>query len=568
MHVSLMGTPRIVDASGVELDVRGQKPWALLARVLMADRPLSRRQLSVELFPGTIDPLGSLRWNLASLRKTFGRAEMFSGDPVTADLPADVTVDVLELREGRIKLDEVGDLLDGQEVATSPEFRTWLLVARQQVAAQVDSLLRAQTIRALSLGDWDQAVRTAELAARRSPFDEGAHVLLAKALVMGGNVDAALQHVSEVEALYRHELGLEPTPALRSATRRTVADAPPGVSSGAIAATLLDSGRAALSAGAVDAGIECLRRAAAEAATSGDQQLHARCLLELGSALVHSVRGFDDEGSILLEQAAVYATEVGDAASAVAALRERAYSDALLGRRTEAARQLTVAAELAHSDAALMAGVDSVRAFNLTDWGRIDEGIAAHQLALEAARSVGDHRREAWTLGLGSWAHLAAGDTASAIDWAGQCVMLVRSLRWVSFEPWPNLVIAEARHLRHGMTTDAGDLERSFAMSCQLADPCWEGASCRMFALRHSAQGDHDAARRWLRDAWTRGSRSSDSWVGMLAAIRETEADVCLASGDDLGAELALRELIGYSARTQLDAVLARSLSRLEVLVR
>ena len=563
MHVCLMGTPRIVDASGVELEVRGQKPWALLARVLLADRPLSRRQLSTELFPGTVDPLGSLRWNLASLRTTFGRADMFNGDPVTAELPSGVTVDVLELAEGRLDLATVGDLLDGQEVASSPEFRTWLLVARQQVAARVDSLLRARTIRALSIGEWEQAICTAELAARRAPFDEGVHVLLTKALVMGGNTDAALQHVRDVEALYREELGIEPTPALRSATRRTVADAPPGVSSHAIATTLLDSGRAALSAGAVDAGIECLRRAVAEAATVTDQQLNGRCLLELGSALVHSVRGFDDEGSILLEQAAVCATEAGDASTAVAALRERAYSDALLGRRTEADGHLALADELAAGEPVLTAGVNSVRAFNLTDWGRLDVGIAAHHLALDASRSGGDQRREAWTLGLGSWAHLAAGDTATAIEWASQCVTLVRSLRWMSFEPWPNLVIAEARHLRHGVAADAADLERSFAMSCQLADPCWEGASCRMFALRQSAQGDHDSARRWVRDALTRGTRVSDSWAGMLAAIRETEADVCLAAGDERGAELALRELIGYSASRQLDGVLARALARL-----
>jgi hypothetical protein len=207
-----------------------------------------------------------------------------------------------------------------------------------------------------------------------------------------------------------------------------------------------------------------------------------------------------------------------------------------------------------------------VRAFNLTDWGRIEAGIAAHHLALDASRSSGDQRREAWTLGLGSWAHLAAGDTATAIEWASQCVTLVRSLRWMSFEPWPNLVIAEARQLRHGVAVDVADLERSFAMSCQLADPCWEGASCRMFALRQSAQGDHDGARRWVRDALTRGTRVSDSWAGMLAAIRETEADVCLAAGDERGAELALRDLIGYSASTQLDGVLARSLTRLRTL--
>jgi hypothetical protein len=52
----------------------------------------------------------------------------------------------------------------------------------------------------------------------------------------------------------------------------------------------------------------------------------------------------------------------------------------------------------------------------------------------------------------------------------------------------------------------------------------------------------------------------------MLAAIRETEAAVCVAAGDERGAEHALRELIGYAARNQLDGVLARGLTRLETL--
>lgn len=36
------------------------------------------------------------------------------------------------------------------------------------------------------------------------------------------------------------------------------------------------------------------------AQTLGDDQLHARCLFELGTALVHAVRGHDDEGAVLL----------------------------------------------------------------------------------------------------------------------------------------------------------------------------------------------------------------------------------------------------------------------------
>ena len=74
LDVRLIGRPEIVDPSGVSRLVRGYQSWALLARLVLADRPLSRRELSAELFPDTVDPLGSLRWCLAGLRRAVGSA--------------------------------------------------------------------------------------------------------------------------------------------------------------------------------------------------------------------------------------------------------------------------------------------------------------------------------------------------------------------------------------------------------------------------------------------------------------------------------------------------------------
>ena len=82
MKIKLLGVPAIVDGSGQEQTVRGHQAWALLARLLMSKSPLSRRTLAAELFPGTVDPLGSLRWCLAALRKALGSAEFLRGDPI------------------------------------------------------------------------------------------------------------------------------------------------------------------------------------------------------------------------------------------------------------------------------------------------------------------------------------------------------------------------------------------------------------------------------------------------------------------------------------------------------
>ena len=96
-HVKLIGTPRIEDSAGELGEVRGRKPWAVLARVLLTDRALNRRELSAELFPDADDPLGSLRWCLAGLPRAFGLSELFIGDPISRELLPSITVDVRAL---------------------------------------------------------------------------------------------------------------------------------------------------------------------------------------------------------------------------------------------------------------------------------------------------------------------------------------------------------------------------------------------------------------------------------------------------------------------------------------
>src|SRR5688572_21799285 len=69
VKIKLLGEPAILDEDGASQAIRGYQAWALLVRVVLASGPLDRRRLAAELFPETVDPLGSLRWCLASLRK-------------------------------------------------------------------------------------------------------------------------------------------------------------------------------------------------------------------------------------------------------------------------------------------------------------------------------------------------------------------------------------------------------------------------------------------------------------------------------------------------------------------
>ncbi len=136
-----------------------------------------------------------------------------------------------------------------------------------------------------------------------NPLEQGNHELLIRSLAQSGDQAGALRQVALCADLFRSELGVEVTESLREAALVGTQPGPP-LSSRAAAVSQLQAGRAALVAGAVDAGILCLRQAAAVAVQCKDKTLLARALAALGGALVHAIRGHDEEGAIILQRGA------------------------------------------------------------------------------------------------------------------------------------------------------------------------------------------------------------------------------------------------------------------------
>jgi tetratricopeptide (TPR) repeat protein len=562
VRIRLLGPPHIQDGDRIR-PLRGHQVWALLVRVLLADRPPTRGELSAELFPDTADPLGSLRWGLAALRRALGTSTAFTGDPVVANLPEHATVDLLDLLAGRIDGSEVGELLEGVEPRCSAEFDLWLMVQRQRVAGRIDGCLRREVLAASAVGDTDRALVLAELAARRQMLDEGAQILLVSSLRAAGRHAAAAAAVDEIEERFGAELGTSPSSALRSAARVHIAATPPGVPSRSRALSLLEAGQAALAAAAVDSGLETLRQAAHVAEQSADDQVLARCLRELGAALVHAVRGHDDEGALLLQKAVTLATAGGDGSTAAAARRELGYIDALAGRRPDAENHLAGAEALVEGDTDLLAGIRSVRAFNLTDWGRIDEALDEWAIALDLSRSAANPRRIAWALGLGGWAQLRAGDHEAAATWLRECLQVVRTSGWISFRPWPAAALAEAQ-IALGGAGGTVDLHQEFTLSCQMADPCWESATARVLALRAARAGDTRGALCWVDEARRRVGRETDVYVGMQGAILATDIELSTGRGDLERAAATGRALLELAASSHMDGYLELAMAAVQ----
>ncbi len=561
MKIKLLGTPAITAIDGTVCTVRGLQSWAVLARVLLSDRPVARRQLAGELFPDTVDPLGALRWCLASLRRALG-PETMAGDPVTANLPVGSKVDALAIDETDFDPLLSGELLENSEPeASGSDFETWLLVERARLSVRLDARLRRDTLNALTLGEGEASLRLARHMVQRQPYDEVGHIQLIRALVLSGQPEAARAHADRTEADFLRELGERPSPALRSAARAKLADPPHGDTSEVVIQTLLQAGSAALEAGAVEAGLDSLRRAATMAEAIANTALQAVALAELGTALIHSVRGQDDEGIIHLHRAEELGLQNQNRAVACRAVLELSYAEALAGRRPDADQMSQRAFNLADADPVRLATAHAFTGFNYADWGRFAEADVQYDLSLSAARTAQIPRREGWTFGLGSWGKLRAGNAELAKTWAKESLTICASLNWLSFRPWPEAVLAEAE-LTLGKAPDEvrRQLEPTLAMSCQLTDPCWEAAACRVIALAHEKDGKLSEALRWLDRAARSFASVTDPYAALLVRILLDRTRLTLATNPSDGQAL-LRSLLVTAARLyaepELDAALA-----------
>ncbi|MGK0274451.1 MAG: DNA-binding SARP family transcriptional activator [Ilumatobacter sp.] len=564
MLVELLGPPTITDQQGEKIHVRGKKTWGLIARILLTDAPVSRRRLAEELYATANDPMGALRWALAQIRRSIGDPNSFRNDPVEANLGPSLQVDVLHLDQLVVNLLEIpGQLLEGVDVAWSAEFDVWLSVERWRAASQVEAALHTATMQALTEDDGTLAASYARELVARAPLEESGHILLVKSLVVSGDGKGARDRVAACEHLFEVELGIRPSLAVALALRTKVVDRPPGVSHKSSALTLLEAGTTAVDAGAIDAGIECLRQAVAEAEASKDEQLYGKCQGVLGSALIHGIRGFDDEGSLALHSAVESAVAASDPATAAMALMELGYVELLAGRRNAAAGFLERAGDAAAELPELQSSISSFKGTNLADWGRFGDALVLGDESIESAERSDSQRDRAWAM------TFKARTLMGLHRYDEARLLLVRSLpiaieeKWLAFRPLIEILLLELDRLQgRDHLQIRADLELVFAGCCQLADPCWEGLAARGIGLTYQCEVDSVTAYGWLNDAVDRCTRVTDTWMWVEAWVLESEVELAIGHGHLDHARLKGQQLLHHSATKQLDyhADLARDL--------
>jgi tetratricopeptide (TPR) repeat protein len=290
----------------------------------------------------------------------------------------------------------------------------------------------------------------------------------------------------------------------------------------------LDAGRAAVDAGAVEPGVACLRQACAEARGVGDPLLLARALAALGAALVHSVRGGDEEGAAVLHEALALAEAAADREIECKVCRELGFVAVQAARGVSAGRWLGRAGALA-IDERERAAVLGVRGKALSDRAHYDAALGLLWESVAEARRCGDVRQAAWSLAIIGRALVLRGEWEAAAEVLDDSLALVGEDGWVAFQSFPEALRAEAA-LRQGDRDRAvALLDHAFALGCRIGDPCWEALAARARGLVHEDAGERAAALTWLRDAALRVVRVADPYVWMHAHCLDALAGVAIA---------------------------------------
>ena len=112
--------------------------------------------------------------------------------------------------------------------------------------------------------------------------------------------------------MLRRDLDATPGPVVHEAMRETRHGTVPPMSDIASIDAIVEAGAAAVSAGAVEAGVLSLRNAVRLADAPGAPGLRVRSRLVLAEALVHSVGGLDEDGLANLHEADEIALAEGD----------------------------------------------------------------------------------------------------------------------------------------------------------------------------------------------------------------------------------------------------------------
>lgn len=221
---------RLVD--GADITPRGRKSRALLAFLLIEDRPVARDQLAGLLWSerGQAQAHGSLRQCLTELRDLAPTIRI-ERHQVTLDRPAtDLGVMLAAAADGDAEtlasnLARGSDLfedLDGVDLA----FDDWLRAVRTTRSGALVAAALACCRKAIATGAIEAAQTLARTLSAIDPLDEGIARLAMEAAHSAGKQDSVRRIHDRLATTLMAELGVAPSAETRALHDRLIADAP------------------------------------------------------------------------------------------------------------------------------------------------------------------------------------------------------------------------------------------------------------------------------------------------------------------------------------------------------
>jgi len=528
VEVQLLGRPALRRAADEGYRFRSRKTWALLAYLLLVERPPARTALAALLFADADDPLRALRWCLAEIRRGLGEGASVDGDPVVLRLPPDSTVDAHLVVGGDwadvADLPGLGsDLLDGIAVRGGERFDAWLLSARRHLAAACESVLHESALGSMARGELARAIGFAVRVTSMNPLEENHQALLIRLYRLAGDDLAADRQYRACRTLFERELGTPPGPTVQAALRTRRPSPVTAVADPDTVDAMLEAGAAAVCAGAMETGVRGLHAAVAMSDNLSGADGRVRSRLALAEALIHSLGGYDEEGLAALHEADEIARTAG-LDDAIAKVRsELGYVDFLRARYDRAERWLRDVVVRAPESATIMAKTLNYLGSVHSDRGEFGIAVDTLEQAVEAARAAGAPSAEMYGLSMLGRVGLLTGDVERGETALVRAMRLAEQDRCLSLLPWPQALYGELQLACGDLDGAERTLRQAFARACLLGDPCWEGMAGRGLALVADAEGRTSDAFETLADARVRGSRLADAYVWLDAYVLEAQ---------------------------------------------
>ncbi len=332
-----------------------------------------------------------------------------------------------------------------------------------------------------------------------------------------------------------------------------------GVQGAASIRAVTEAGAAAVSAGALLAGVSTFENAVRLADRSRADSDRIQTRLVLAEALIHTLGGLDEAGLATLTEAERIAVANGDREATTRVRAEVGYVDFLRARYDRAERSLTQVLAAEETTPSVRAKAMTYLGSVASDRADYPRALALLQGATEASRDVGEPRREAFGLSMLGRVSLLQGRLAEATELLSTAGDIAERDHWLSFLPWPQALLGQAWLSLGDLDAAARTLEQSFARACQIGDPCWEGISARGLALLADAQGDADRAFAVLLDARARANRLADPYVWLDVHILDALCVIGRRHGHPLTATWA-DVMLDRSSRTGMRELTVRAM--------